>query len=86
MGVIGDPSGWEDVFPDWLIPDIIELVIGAWSRLEKPLAEEKEVPITRRFKLLMVQDKNLRRLPVLIDREVWEDDPVTAEQVGRIDI
>lgn len=86
MGVMGDPGGWEDAFPDWLIPDIIDLVVDAWERFVKPLPAEKEVPITRRFKVLLVQDKNLRRLPVLIDREVWEDDPETAEQIGRIDI
>ncbi|MGA2699930.1 MAG: hypothetical protein ABSH35_02370 [Isosphaeraceae bacterium] len=86
MGVIGDPSGWEDTFPDRLIPDIIDMVIGAWEHFDKPSHDEQEVSITRRFKILLVQDKKLRRLPVLIDREIWEDDPVTAEQIGRIDI
>ena len=37
MGVMGDPSGWEDTFPDRLIPDIIDLVIGGWEHFDKPL-------------------------------------------------
>jgi hypothetical protein len=87
MPVSGDPRLWLDSFSPGLIPQIIELVLTSWDAFEKPGRNEKEVPITRRFRSFLKRRKNaLRELPVRIDRESVEDDPDSGEERGRIDI
>jgi hypothetical protein len=83
---VGDTSMWADVFPEALIPRILDLVWETWRIFEKPTPDEREVPITRRFKRDLRQAKNYRRLPVRIEREPAEDDPATGEELGRIDL
>lgn len=84
--VIGNVQLWEDTFPDHLVPNIIDLVSETWLRLKKPGPSELEVPITRRFKHALREEKNVRRLPFRIEREMSEDDLVTGEELGRIDL
>lgn len=86
MTVIGDPALWADTFPDDLVPRILDLVIQTWVNCERPGEGELEVPITRRFKRALKQAKDFRKLPVRIEREATEDDPATAEELGRIDL
>ncbi len=83
---IGDARLWSVVFPDDLVPRIIDLVRDAWQAVPKPAADDLEVPITRRFKHELKQAKDYRRLPVRIERELAEDDPSTGEELGRIDL
>jgi hypothetical protein len=84
---VGDNSMWSDVFPDELVPDIVDLVWETWrEHAPKPTPRDLEVPITRKFKHALKQAKDYRRLPVRIEREPAEDDPVTGEELGRIDI
>ncbi len=83
---VGDPRLWRPLFPDALIPQILDLVWETWQRFDKPAADEREVPITRRFKQALKQEKDYRRLPVRIEREPAEDDPVTGDEIGRIDL
>jgi hypothetical protein len=47
---------------------------------------EHEVRITLRFKAALKQAKNLRQLPVRIEREPAEDDPASGLELGRIDL
>lgn len=83
---IGNPAYWSDVFPDHFIPDILDLVYSTWNTFQKPTGDELEVPITRRFKRDLKQAKDYRRIPFRIEREPSEDDPVTGEELGRIDL
>ena len=86
MTAVGDASMWSDTFPEGLLPDILSLVVETWATFPKPGPTEHEVRITRRFKYAVKQAKTLRRLPFRIDRESAEDDPVTGEELGRIDL
>ena len=84
--IIGDASIWSDTFPEDLIPRMLELVIETWTPFPKPGTSDHEVPITRRFKHALKQAKDFRRLPLRIEREPAEDDPITGEELGRIDL
>lgn len=86
MTVLGDISPWADTFPQQLVPTILELIVQAWVMFGKPTQGELETQITRRFRAALVASKNLRRLPLRIDREVPEDDLSSAEEKGRIDL
>lgn len=86
MTAIGDPGLWSDTFPEELLPRILDLVMDTWQDFEKPPPTDHEVPITRRFKHALKQAKDYRRLPVRIEREPAEDDPITGEELGRIDL
>lgn len=83
---LGDVDTWAEVFPQDLVPRIIDLVWMTWETFAKPSATEHEVPITRRFRCALKQAKDYIRLPVRIDREPTEDDPDTAQELGRIDL
>lgn len=83
---VGDVDAWAEVFPEELVPRIIDLAWTTWATFPKPSAEEHEVPITRRFRCALKQAKDYIRLPVRIDREAAEDDPATAQELGRIDL
>ena len=83
---LGDVDAWAEVFPEELVPRIIDLVWTTWAAFQKPAADDREVPITRRFKCALKQAKDYARLPVRIERELAEDDPATAQERGRIDL
>lgn len=84
--ILGEPDLWSDTFPADLIPRILGAAVEAWEALEKPIPEELEVPITKRFKHALKQVKDFNRLPFRIEREAAEDDPTTGQELGRIDI
>ena len=86
MVIIGDSSPWADTFPDYLIPQILDLVVSAWEVFSKPKIDDHEVPITKRFRATLRQQKKLVRLPVMIDREVPEDDLESGTEKGRFDL
>ncbi len=83
---VGDEQVWSDIFPDDLIPRIIDLVWDTWQAVPSPAINDLEVPITRRFKHSLKQAKDYRKLPVRIEREAVEDDPKTGAELGRIDL
>ncbi|WP_414551096.1 hypothetical protein [Anabaena sp. CCY 0017] len=85
MAIVGNSSLWADTFPDHLIPDILDLVLSAWQVFNKPQIDDHEVPITKRFRATLRQQRDLVRLPVRIDREIPEDDSEGNEK-GRIDL
>ena len=87
MATVGSLDPCAATFPDGLIPGIIELVLQTWPTLPRPARDELETRMTRRLRTALRQTKTLTRaLPCLIDREVVEDNPETAEEKGRIDI
>jgi hypothetical protein len=86
MTVVGDPGMWSDTFPDHLVPRILDLVMETWEAFEKPGPTDYEVPITRRLRRALKQAKDYKRLPVRIERESTEDDLLTGEELGRIDL
>jgi hypothetical protein len=86
MAIVGGTDLWADFFPDDLIPDILDMVIEVWSSFVKPSSHEHEVPITKRFRSSLEDYKDLKRLPVRIDRETPVDNLNTAEELGRIDL
>lgn len=86
MSIEGDPELWAVLFPEYLIPDILDLTLGAWVAFAKPAPDEEEEEITRKFKVTLIRSRDQVRLPVSVVREYYEDDPETGEHLGRIDI
>jgi hypothetical protein len=86
MAILGSSDLWSDFFPDELIPDILAMVIRVWEEFIQPSAYEHEVHITRRFRSALEQYKDLKRLPLRIDREVPVDDLDNAVELGRVDL
>lgn len=84
--IFGSLDPWSDVFPEGLIPYILDLVISAWTDFPKPSPDDHEVPITRKFRPVIIRNKNLIRLPISISREIPEDDLQTGNELGRIDL
>ncbi len=84
--IIGDAEIWADTFPEELIPRMLALVISTWEPFTKPGPSDHEVPITQRFKHSLKQAKDFQRLPVRIEREPAEDNPLTGDELGRIDL
>jgi len=83
----GNPGYWSDVFPQELIPQILEMVLSVWKSLPKGPARELETRTTQRFLRALIHDKNARKeVPVRISRECVEDDLRTGRQLGRIDL
>lgn len=84
--IVGDPDIWSDTFPEELVPRVLDLITETWATFEKPGPSDHEVPTTRRFNYALRQAKDLRKLPLLVERESTEDDPHTGAELGRIDL
>ena len=82
----GDPSMWAPLFPDYLIPVIIDLVLDSWKRLPTPASDDHEVPITRRLVVMMRRHKNRWKRPFSIHAESDELNQETGDLLGRIDM
>jgi hypothetical protein len=86
MAIIGSADLWSNFFPDDLIPDILNMVLEVWDVFKTNCNETHEVPITKRFRAHLEQYKDLKMLPIRIDREVPVDDISTEKELGRIDL
>ena len=86
MGYAGNPDLWADLFPDDLVPEIIDLVLKCWSAFPKPAPDDLEVPITQRFCACLRAQKTRSRLPFIIGIESQELDPCSGGLRGRIDL
>ncbi|HIJ52437.1 MAG TPA: hypothetical protein HPP66_04705 [Planctomycetes bacterium] len=87
MGAEANAVVWkEDLFPEDLIPEILELVITSWDSFEKPDRLEREVSISEEFVKNIRIEKNRRvDLPFHVWPEVNTLD-TQAEDKGRTDI
>lgn len=87
IGVVGDGRLWKkDLFPEELIPEILELVMTSWRTFKKPNHLAHEVPISKEFTRKIRAEKNQRGdLPF----HVWYELPTLSAQTeedGRVDI
>jgi len=87
IGVVGDGRLWKkDLFPEELIPEILELVMTSWRTFKKPNRLACEVPISKEFTRKIRAEKNQRGdLPF----HVWYELPTFSTQTeedGRVDI
>ena len=86
MFIHSDASQWSDLFPEGLIPEIIELVTTTWAAFKKPNRHEREERITRRFAERVRQEKNRRGdLPFKVRVEVSIPDVENGQETGRVD-
>lgn len=86
MGVESNAVVWKDLFPEDLIPEILELVRISWDSFEKPDRLELEKRITGRFKEWVRHKKNKRDdLPFKIRAEVSIPDIESGQESGRVD-
>jgi hypothetical protein len=86
MAIIGSTDLWSNFFPDDLIPDILNMVLEVWDVFRTNCGETHEVPITKRFRSHLEQYKDLKMLPIRIDREAIVDDINKESEIGRIDL
>ena len=86
MAIYGSPDAWIGTFDSALIPNILDLILAAWTKFTKPTSDELEPRITKRFRNQLRRERDIVKLPVRIGREVVEDDLATGEEKGRIDI
>ena len=86
MGYAGKPDLWADLFPDDLLPTILDLVLESWKVFQMPVPTEHEVPITKRFCDCLRQWKDRSRVPFTIWTESEELEPGSGELLGRIDL
>lgn len=75
MSVQGHPGLWSDLFPDHLVPEILELVANSWKNFRKPAPLDLEVPITRRFVEDLRRNKGLQFLPFTI----WPESSIPSQ-------
>lgn len=85
---VGTIDLWSVLFPDELVPRILDVVTDAWTEflsISRPANSDKEVHISKNFRTFLRQHKNRNSLPFRIEREVAEDD-VDGTELGRIDL
>ena len=83
---IGNPDMWADMFPGELVPDIIELILEAWSQVKLSKSDRLEVPLTRKLYCHLISLKRHALLPFSVWLESSEIDVVSMAEKGRIDI
>jgi hypothetical protein len=86
----GDSSQWADLFPDGLVPKIIDLICQAWAGTRLMKSDRLEVPITRKLHSSLLRLKGQRKGPNRLPFTIWvessEIDPTSDTEKGRIDI
>jgi hypothetical protein len=82
--IVGNTGSWKkDLFPDALIPDMLELVVETWKIFKKPNRLDHEVPISKEFvKKLQAKKNRQGDLPFKIRPELV----VYGDEDGRMDI
>jgi len=86
MTVFGSPAQFAQLFPDDFLEDIIGRVPVAWNRIPKPVSEFLETRITKLLRHQYAYDPVIKQLPFQVRRELPIDDPLTGEELGRIDL
>ncbi len=83
IGFSGSTIGWESIFPESMVPEILELMIEAWPKRVK--TDAKEVPITLGYCQAMRTLKRYRQAPNVLLVVEESELTVDAEIKGRID-
>ena len=86
MSFSGDPELWADLFPDGLIPEILDFVVGSWKTFPQPAPADLEVPITKRFCAHLRSRKKPQLHLFNIQSESDELAQGTGDLPGRIDL
>lgn len=82
----GDPDPWSDIFPDYLVPEIVGQVLQVWKALPAPAPDDREVPITQALCVLLRKDRDRSRLPFHIGFESSELHLPSGKLLGRVDL
>ena len=82
----GSPAEWDDLFANKLIPSVLNLVLGAWERIEKPSEDELEPATCLRLYAAILRSKDRQKHPFLPRYEDVEIDFEPARVTGRKDI
>lgn len=73
------------IFPEEEIPHILQAVMRSMEGLKKAEPHENETALTKRLRIRLRRDPQLRDRPVEIDREAVLDDDETGVE-GRLDL
>lgn len=89
MSTWGDSALWAEVFPEELVPKVIELIVTTWARVRGRLPaacqiedDEAEVSITKWFRIQLITEKAARLLPIIIRREMTVDRIISRSKVA----
>jgi hypothetical protein len=69
-----------------MLPDILGLVVTAWSGMPRPFADDREDQITELLCRALKNDRTIRDLPFYIQLQMVELDPRPGLDLGRLDI
>jgi len=86
MSVEGDATDWLQVFPEELLPTILDYLIETWEGMAKPDADELESTISSRVYRELLRNKRRNEHPFLIRHEDWELAEDSSAEPGRKDI
>jgi len=85
MSVLGSPSDWAG-FLERMMPDILRLIVDAWEALSLSVTDDREDEITEVLCRALRQNRAARELPVYVQIQMVELDPVPGQELGRLDI
>jgi len=83
--VVGNPKEWTDLI-DSMVPEILGLVLTTWEQMPSPAPDEKEDEITKALCRALRQNRTARELMFQIQIQYVELEPMTGEDLGRLDI
>ena len=86
MNFVGNSDQFAPLFPNDFLDDIIGRVFVAWDKIPKPVAETLETRITKLLRHQYAYDPVIKQLPFQVRRELTVDDPVSGDELGRIDL
>lgn len=85
MSVAGASDEWIDLL-ERMLPEIVRLVVEAWSGMQRPFADDREDPITELLCRALKKNRKIRDLPFYIQIQMVELDPAPGQDLGRLDI
>lgn len=90
MRVEGEADNlYQEIFPNGLVPQILQLLVDTWSQFLRPTNDESEPKITNRFVLALYNEGRRRRAQFRIMphvKDVERLDPATGKDFVEIDI
>lgn len=91
MELAGTAEFFDELLPDKFIPELLDLILNAWQKVEvfkDPSNKPIEIRVTA---LLFLQVKRAKAqsptyLPFTVSYEAQDPDPITGKQLGRQDL